>query len=79
MIFAILPVKNPRNARNRLSGFLPASQREELARLLYKQTLGRLCEASGIDRVALATGDPEFAEHARRCGNYNSVLTYDDA
>ena len=68
MIFAVLPVKNPRNAKQRLSGFLPAGERETLARLLYKQTLSALCQATGIDRIAVATSDPEVAGHARSLG-----------
>jgi 2-phospho-L-lactate/phosphoenolpyruvate guanylyltransferase len=68
VIFAILPVKNPQDAKQRLRGFLAVEQREALARLLYTQTLAALCQAEGIDRVAVATSDAEFAEHARRSG-----------
>ena len=68
MIFAILPVKSPRNAKQRLTGFLPPEDRESLARLLYRQTLAALCRADGIDRVVVATSDSEFAEHAGDCG-----------
>ncbi len=74
MIFAVLPVKSPQNAKQRLSGFLSAAQRETLARILYKQTLASLCQAQGIDRVAVATSDPEVAEHARRSG----ALVFDE-
>ena len=68
MIFAVLPVKNPQNAKLRLSGFLSPAQREMLARILYKQTLGALCQAKGIDQVAVVTSDSDIAEHARRSG-----------
>jgi 2-phospho-L-lactate guanylyltransferase len=68
VIFAILPVKSPQNAKQRLKDFLSAEQRETLARILYKQTLGRLCQAEGIDRVIVATSDPEIAGHARSLG-----------
>lgn len=68
MIVAVMPVKNPQNAKRRLSGLLSASQRETLARILYKQTLASLCQARGIDRVAVVTSDSEIAEHARRSG-----------
>ena len=68
MILAVLPVKNPRNAKQRLVGFLSPAQRETLARILYKQTLEALCQAEGIDQVAVMTSDLEVAEHARRCG-----------
>jgi 2-phospho-L-lactate/phosphoenolpyruvate guanylyltransferase len=68
MIFAILPVKSPRNAKQRLTGFLTLEQREMLARALYRQTLAALCQAHGIDRVVVATSDAEIADHARCSG-----------
>jgi len=68
MICAILPVKSPRNAKQRLAGFLEPSQREELARMLYQRTLGILCGAPGIDRVIVATSDAEIAEEAYSAG-----------
>jgi 2-phospho-L-lactate guanylyltransferase len=74
MIFAILPVKSPQNAKQRLSGFLSAAQRETLAWILYKQTLAALCEAKGIDQVAVITSDSDVAEHARRSG----ALVFDE-
>ncbi len=61
MIFAILPVKSPQNAKQRLKDFLAVEQREALARILYRQTLAALCEAEGIDRVVVATSDAEIA------------------
>lgn len=74
MIFAVLPVKNPQNAKQRLRGFLSAAQRETLAWLLFKQTLASLFQASGIDRVAVVTSDSQIAEHARRSG----ALVFDE-
>jgi 2-phospho-L-lactate/phosphoenolpyruvate guanylyltransferase len=68
MIFAILPVKSPQNAKQRLTGFLAVEQRETLARMLYRQTLATLCQAEGIDRVVVATSDGEIADHARQSG-----------
>lgn len=68
MIFAILPVKSPQNAKQRLTGFLAVEHREMLARLLYRQTLAALCQAQGVDRVVVATSDAEVADHARRLG-----------
>ncbi len=47
--FAVLPVKSPRNSKQRLIGFLDADKREELAWLLYKQTFATLCKALRID------------------------------
>ena len=68
MIFALLPVKSPQNAKQRLSKFLSAEQREKLARILYRQTLRALCQAEGIDRVVVVTNDSDVAEHARSSG-----------
>ena len=68
MIFALLPVKNPQNAKQRLNGLLSAAQRETLARLLYEHTLAALREARGIDRFVVVTSDAGTAEHARRSG-----------
>ena len=74
MIFAILPVKSPRNAKQRLKDYLAAEERETLARLLYKQTLAALCQAQGIDRVVVATSDSEVAGQARESG----VMVFDE-
>jgi 2-phospho-L-lactate guanylyltransferase len=68
VIFAILPVKSPQNAKQRLTGFLAVEERQTLARVLYRQTLATLCQAEGIDRVVVATSDSEIAEHARQSG-----------
>lgn len=68
MIVAILPVKAPSNAKQRLNGLLSAAQRERLARLMYEETLASLTAAAGIDRVAVITSDADAAEHARRSG-----------
>lgn len=68
MIFAILPVKSPQNAKQRLKEFLSVEQRETLAHMLYTQTLAALCQAEGIDRVVVVTSDAETARHARRSG-----------
>jgi 2-phospho-L-lactate guanylyltransferase len=68
VIFAILPVKNPNHAKERLNGFLQGAHRAKLARLMYEQTLAALCRSSGIDRVAVATSDPAIADHARTLG-----------
>jgi 2-phospho-L-lactate/phosphoenolpyruvate guanylyltransferase len=75
VIFAVLPVKRPQNAKQRLSGFLSPEQREMLARILYWQTLASLCRAEGIDRIAVVTSDPDIADHARRSG----ALVFDEA
>jgi 2-phospho-L-lactate guanylyltransferase len=68
LIFAILPVKSPHNAKQRLKDLLAVEQRETLARMLYTQTLAALCQAEGIDCVVVATCDAEVAGQARRLG-----------
>ena len=74
MIFALLPVKSPKNAKQRLNGFLSAEHREALARLMYEHTLAELRQASGIDQVVVITSDPQIAEHARR----SNVLVFEE-
>jgi len=74
MIFAVLPVKSPQNAKQRLSGHLSAAERETLARILFKQTLAALSQAKGIDRVVVVTSDAQIAEDARRSG----ALVFDE-
>jgi 2-phospho-L-lactate guanylyltransferase len=68
LIFAILAVKSPQNAKQRLKEFLAVEERETLARMLYTRTLAALCQAEGIDRVVVVTCDAEVAGHARRSG-----------
>jgi 2-phospho-L-lactate/phosphoenolpyruvate guanylyltransferase len=68
VIFALLPVKSPKNAKQRLNGFLPAAHRETLARLMYEHTIAALFRARGIDRVVVVTSDNDIAEHARGAG-----------
>jgi len=68
VIFAILPVKSPHNAKQRMQGLLAVEQREALARMLYTQTLAALCRAEGIDRVVVVTSDAEVAAHGQRSG-----------
>lgn len=68
MIFALLPVKAPAHAKQRLSGLLTPGQRERLARLMFEEVFDTLCAARGIDRVAVVTSDGTAADHARRAG-----------
>lgn len=68
MIFALLPVKAPAQAKQRLSGLLTPGQRERLARLMFEDVLETLCSARRIDRVVVVTSDQTAANHARRAG-----------
>jgi len=74
VIFALLPVKSPKNAKQRLNGFLSTAHRETLARLMYEHTIAALCRARGVDRVVVVTSDNEIAEHARGSG----VLVFEE-
>jgi 2-phospho-L-lactate guanylyltransferase len=68
VIFAIIPVKAPQNAKQRLSAVLSAEQREQLARAMYEETLIKACAARGFDRVIVATSDQIAACRAREYG-----------
>ena len=68
VIFAILPVKSPQNAKQRLEGYLPPAYRAALARLMYEQTIASLCQTRGIDRIVVASNDTQIAGHARALG-----------
>jgi 2-phospho-L-lactate guanylyltransferase len=68
VIFAVLPVKSPQNAKQRLEGYLPRAHREALARLMYEQTIASLCRARGIDQILVATSDTQIAGHAHALG-----------
>jgi 2-phospho-L-lactate guanylyltransferase len=68
MIFALLPVKAFRNAKQRLSGILTGAEREALAHALYEQMLETLLSTAGIDRICVITSDELAADRARRAG-----------
>jgi 2-phospho-L-lactate guanylyltransferase len=74
LIFAVLPVKNPRDAKQRLSGVLAREEREALARAMYEHVIAALCAARGLDRIAVATSDDAIARDARRRG----VLVFEE-
>jgi 2-phospho-L-lactate guanylyltransferase len=68
MIFALLPVKAPSNAKQRLSGLFTAEQRERLARAMFEEVLATLCTVEGLDRVVVITSDEIAAGYARARG-----------
>jgi 2-phospho-L-lactate guanylyltransferase len=68
MIFALLPVKAPRNAKQRLSGFFTPEQREQLARAMFDEVLATLCAVEGLARVVVVTSDEIAAKRARAVG-----------
>lgn len=68
MICAVLPVKAPRNAKQRLSGMFTPEQREALARAMFEHVLATLCTVKILDRVVIATSDEIAARRARESG-----------
>jgi 2-phospho-L-lactate guanylyltransferase len=74
LIFAVLPVKNPRDAKQRLSSVLASKEREALARAMYEHAIAALCAARGLDRIAVVTSDDAVARDARRRG----VLVFEE-
>jgi 2-phospho-L-lactate guanylyltransferase len=68
VIFAVLPVKDPARAKLRLSPRLSPVDRAALARSMYEHVLTALLSARGLDRILVATSDPDTAGHARRSG-----------
>jgi 2-phospho-L-lactate guanylyltransferase len=68
MFCAVLPVKAPVNAKQRLKHFLSPSQREALARLMFQEVFSTLCTVRGLDRIIVATSDQAVAEHAGQAG-----------
>jgi 2-phospho-L-lactate guanylyltransferase len=68
MICAVLPVKAPINAKQRLKDSLSPSQREALARLMFQEVFSTLCTVRGLDRIIVATSDQAVADHASHSG-----------
>jgi 2-phospho-L-lactate guanylyltransferase len=68
MIFALLPVKAPQNAKQRLSNYLSPGQREALARAMFEEVLATLRTVDGLDRVVVVTSDETAKRRARGCG-----------
>ena len=68
MTFAVLPVKDPAQAKRRLAPLLTAGERAQLAWLLYRRTLGILLSVELLDKVVVVSSDPGVLDHARREG-----------
>ena len=68
MIWALLPVKSPDDAMERLAAVLSAEQRRTLAKLLYREMLGKLARARGFDGVAVVSSDGPVLDAARQAG-----------
>lgn len=68
MIFAILPVKAPHRAKQRLASLLSPQERAALARAMYEEVITALAKARGIDHLLVVTSDPFTADHASNLG-----------
>ena len=68
MIFAVLAVKDPRFANQRLTERLSPQQREGLARVMFAETLSKLLEAKRVDRVVVASSDGRILSTASKAG-----------
>jgi 2-phospho-L-lactate guanylyltransferase len=67
-IWAVVPVKELRLAKQRLAGVLSPEQRAHLARAMAIDTLEALSRVRGLEGIEVATADPGAAEIARRFG-----------
>ncbi len=68
MIWALLPVKSPEKAMERLAAVLSAEQRRTLAGLLYREMLDKLLRTQGFDGVAVVSSDGPTLDTARQSG-----------
>ncbi len=68
MIAALLPVKSPAEAKQRLRAVLDAAERERLARIMYSETLATLRVVAGLDRVVVVSNDAQVLEEAEGSG-----------
>lgn len=65
-MWAVVPVKDMRAAKQRLVPALAPDERRTLFRHMLEDVLRALCAAEGLDGVALLTGDAEAMRLARR-------------
>lgn len=68
MRYALVPVKDLSQAKERLSSFLSKAQRYKLAVAMLDDVLAAVRESSGFERVALVTTDPHARSLAAQMG-----------
>ena len=68
MTFALLPVKDPAQAKQRLSTAFSAVQREQLARAMFQDVLAQVMLVRGLDRVVVVSSDAEVLRQAEAAG-----------
>jgi 2-phospho-L-lactate guanylyltransferase len=67
-IWAVVPIKETEQAKQRLAGLIAADLRRRLAIAMAEDVLAALAASSGLDGIAVVTLDPEAAAIARRYG-----------
>jgi len=68
MITAVVPVKETKEAKQRLAGVLSSAQRQELALAMIEDVLATLAAVPQLARVLVVTIDPAAAATAARFG-----------
>lgn len=64
----LLPIKDIRNAKQRLAGFLSPGEREGLVRAMAEDVLRAVTQVRGADRICVVTSDPEAMRMAKAKG-----------
>lgn len=67
-LWALVPVKNLQDAKQRLADVLSAGERRALFRAMLEDVLSVLCHCQGLAGVVLVTRDPEAGVLAARYG-----------
>ncbi|HEU4343461.1 MAG TPA: 2-phospho-L-lactate guanylyltransferase [Candidatus Binatia bacterium] len=67
-IFALIPVKGFRNAKQRLSGVLGTVERAMLAEVMFRDVLREVARARGLAGTFVVTGDDDVSRMARSLG-----------
>ena len=75
MIFALLPVKAPAVAKERLREIFSSQECEQLARSMFEEALRTLLAAQGLDRVVVASSDAQTLRHAAALGAWTLAET----
>lgn len=75
-LWAVLPVKNIENAKQRLSPALSSDERGRLFRAMVEDVLSALTNAQGLEGVLMVTRDPEAMRLAER---YDTRVLIEDA
>ncbi|MBC8445538.1 MAG: hypothetical protein H8D75_02745, partial [Rhodospirillaceae bacterium] len=59
--WAVVPVKDFKNAKSRLATVLNATERQQLSRTMVQDVLGAISAVSGLAGTVMGTPDPEAA------------------